>query len=88
MNQARYLLAASVLHACSPDAAEPPKDAGRTDSGAPRPQAIDDPASPPRPPCSRTTVIVIETNDGARTWSLPLPCRPYDRLRDDPRPPE
>ena len=85
MKRALYVLGTGALLACSPDAAESTKDAGRADSAQTRPAPIDD-ATPSQPPCSRTTVIVLETSDGARTWSHPLPCRPYDRLRDDPRP--
>ena len=87
MKQALYMLATSVLCACSPSTAEEPKDAGRADAAPARANDIET-TEPSQPPCQRTTVIVLETNDGARTWSMPLPCRPYDRLRDDPRPPE
>ena len=81
---------AFLVTSCSPCPCDPPKDAGTPAVLVPKPPLEPDPASleigDPRTPCSRVTTIVIEAGDSSHTWVVPLPCKPYDRMKDDPRP--
>ncbi len=80
----------ALLTSCSPCPCDTPKDAATPVVRAPLPPLEPDPQSlelgDPKPPCSRVTVTPIVWDGGSTEWVIPLPCKPYDRFRDDPRP--
>lgn len=79
-----------LLVSCAPCSCEPhERDAGVTTREHPKPMVPDvEPTEYGEPwtPCARTSVVVIEAGADTLTWSVPLPCRPYNRMTDDPRP--
>lgn len=86
-----FAVVAFLVCSCGPCDCETAKDAGR-----PRPVPVLPPLEPdpssleygdPPTPCGRTTAIVIDAGETTHTWHVPLPCRPYSRITDDPRPP-
>lgn len=80
-------LVLALIFSCAPCPCEEPQ--GR-EAGVPARAPSLPPLEPDvgetdvRPPCGRTEDVNVK----GRIWRLPLPCRPYDRMRDlaDPAP--
>lgn len=81
----RGAVALLALVACSSAEPGPTPDPGAADASTVNVEPARTASEPdPGPaPCERLEVAVV---DGGRAVALPVPCRPFDPLRDGPRP--